>query len=234
MTAPKRQRFDIYGPIHKGLRRATMELVIAVGRADPADADAARELAGAVRNHLRILRGHIEHERKFVHAALEAVSPTLLEIIERDHRAHEEIFGELELKVDLYRQAEPQARAGACRDLYLGLCDFLAEDLQHLAQEERVVWPRLCAELSDEALAEIERRIVASMSADEQIESFRLMMAAVNPAERLRLMRSVAESAPADMTWMFLNEAAGPVLSGPEFSELVQALFGSQHLEAAE
>lgn len=62
-------RWDLYGPIHKGLRFAHAEMLTRLGRADFAAPDATLE---ALRFHLNLCRKHLAHEERHIHPALEA------------------------------------------------------------------------------------------------------------------------------------------------------------------
>ena len=74
ISAAESGRWDIYGPIHKGLRLAHGELLRRMGRAD-FDAGVEAGLLADLRTHLELASKHLAHEEGVIHPALEARTP---------------------------------------------------------------------------------------------------------------------------------------------------------------
>ena len=68
-------RFDIYAIIHKGLRAAMTDALLAAGRVDARDAREVTDTVARVDALLGFCQLHLEKENKFVHPAMEARRP---------------------------------------------------------------------------------------------------------------------------------------------------------------
>ncbi len=89
-----------------------------------------------------------------------------------------------------------------------------------MAHEETVVWPLLCSHFSDEALTDLEMRIVDSLSPEETIAVMRLMLPAMAPEERIGLLSGMKAGAPPKAYAAVMNQAAKPALASADFAEL--------------
>jgi len=212
------RRWDIYGPIHKGLRLAHAQLIVRLGAADPL-ADQ-RALLSDVLVHLDVASGHLDHEDTFIHPALERAAPRATQDLARHHLAHRDHLDGLRGLVDGLQTALRETRATAWRELYLSFCAFVAADLEHMAHEETVIWPQLCALFSDEELADLEMRIVASLSPNETLAVMRVMLPAMAPEERIGLLSGMKAGAPAEAYQAVIAQAAKPTLATADFAEL--------------
>lgn len=212
------RRWDLYGPIHKGLRLAHAQLIVRLGAADPL-ADQ-KPLLGDLLAHLSIASGHLDHEDSFIHPALEDVIPGATQDLVGHHRSHRDELDRLRTLVEGLQTAPRETRPAAWRELYLLFCAFVAADLEHMAHEEAVVWPQLCARYSDEELAELEMRIVGSLSPGETIAVMRIMLPAMAPEERIGLLSGMKAGAPPEAYQAVIVQAAKPTLATADFAEL--------------
>lgn len=188
-------RWDIYGPIHKGLRLAQADMLGRLGRADFAAGGEAGLLAD-LRRLLAIGAKHLAHEEAHLHTALEARRPGATAGIEAQHEHHRARFEMLTAAIRAVEVAAPVDRPGLGRALYLAFTGFMAEDLEHMRQEETEIWPQLCALFGDEELMAIEMAIVDSISPGDRAEFMPAMLLATNPAERRGLLDGMKASAP--------------------------------------
>jgi len=218
------QRHDIYGPIHKGIRLALSDLLVRLGNTDFADETAARELLGAVRRQLILSAGHLHHEEVEIHGALEARAPGATLTLQADHDHHRRAFETLEAAIDAVEAAPPTERAAPARQLYLAFSQFAAADLAHMAEEELVVLPLLHRLFDDAELIAMEARIVGAISPEKTIEYLKLMIPAMNPAERAGFLAFVRAGAPPEVFDAILGFAARPTLPPEEYKALEVAL----------
>ena len=210
-------RWDLYGPIHKGLRFAHAEMLKALGRADFATPDATME---ALRFHLDLCAKHLAHEERHIHSALEARLKGGTGEIERQHAEHREDFARLERAMAAVERAPQEARAAAGRQLYLTFSSFVAADFLHMQEEETVFYPQLCALFSDAELMAMEMDIVHSLTPEENIAYLRLMVPAMNGAERQAFLRGIKNAAPPAVFQAIVTEAVRPTLSAEDFAVL--------------
>ncbi|MBN9544484.1 MAG: hemerythrin domain-containing protein [Alphaproteobacteria bacterium] len=210
-------RWDLYGPIHKGLRFAHAEMLKELGRADFATPDVTME---ALRFHLALCAKHLAHEERYIHPALEARASGGAHEIERQHEEHREDFARLERAMATVERASQEGRAAAGRQLYLTFSSFVAADFLHMQEEETVFYPQLCALFSDAELMAMEMEIIHSLTPEENIAYLRLMVPAMNGAERRALLTGIKNAAPPAVFQAIVTQAVRPTLNAEDFAAL--------------
>ncbi len=212
-------RWDIYGPIHKGLRRGHCALLQRLATTDFTRDTTA--LIADLRMHLTLGETHLADEELFIHAALEQRAPGAASDLERDHAHHRARFVEIEAAIDALEAAVEPRLADACgRMLHLMFSRFVADDLVHMAEEEETIWPQLCATFTDAELTEIEAAIVGSLPPEIAMQFMALMIPATNPAERAALLGGMKANAPAEAYATVFEHAARPTLTPEQLQEL--------------
>ncbi|ESQ77109.1 hypothetical protein [Asticcacaulis sp. AC402] len=174
-------RHDLYGFIHKGLRKAQAEMLVRLGNEDMITASGRQTLAD-LRRLLALAALHIQHEETFVHPHMEDAA-----LLERQHDHHRDTFQRLE---NLIRGIEgaPSALVPAhARRLYLAFGHYVAQDLLHMYEEETVAQPHLWAAMTDAQIGAIEGAIMSSISPQNMAAFMDLIVPALSPAERATL-----------------------------------------------
>ncbi len=220
MTAP---RYNIYGFIHKGLRARMTETLLLLGRMDCEDAQSLRTTLGQVNDLLDLCQGHLEHENRFVHPAMEAVQPGSADGVAREHAGHERAIDQLRtglFEVENGSGADQEQAAGR---LYRQLAVFVAENLEHMHHEEtannRVLW----SGYSDEELHHIEQAIVDSQPQEQKAMVLGLMIPALSPSERAQLLDGMRRGVPPNVFQGVLL-AVQQMLSPGDWQKLERAL----------
>jgi len=216
-TSTATRRWDIYGPIHKGLRLAHAQMIIRLGQADYADSPG--QLLGDLRAHLAIAAKHLHHEEVFIHAVL-ALAPAALRVLNEQHEQHRGRLAALNAAIERLEVADPGQRATQGRMLYLAFSTFVAEDLEHMAHEETETWPLLCALFTDEQLADLEMQIIATLTPEDNIAMMRVILPALSSSERAGLLGGIKAAAPPEAYAAVIDQAARPTLSADAFAEL--------------
>lgn len=219
-SAVSANRWDLYGLVHKGLRLAHAEMLRRLGAADHRVDQS--ELLAALRAHLAMAAQHLAHEEDFIHPALEAARPGAAAALERDHGDHHGRLAGLLRLIGALEGASVAERPVHGRCLYLAFSVFVAEDMAHMAREETEVWPLLCALFSDAQLADLEMRIVASLTPHDNLAMMRIMLPAMTPSERIGLLGGIKAGAPSEAYAAVIAEAARPTLTPVDFAELQQ------------
>ena len=206
-------RWDLYGPVHKGLRRRHAQLLQRIGSAD--FAGDITPLLADLRGHLQMAAVHLIDEEIHIHRRLDARAPDATVMLESQHNGHRHHLDALE---EAIRALEAQShRTSLCgHSLYLAFTRFVAEDLLHMAHEEEVTWPLLCSLYSDDELAGIEAEIVASLPPALSAAIMSTMVAAVNTPQRIHLLRGIQAHAPAGDYATLLDAVVKPALSEEE------------------
>ena len=215
MSAP---RIDIYAFIHKGLRAFMTHTLVRAGRLDPHDAAEVAEVGDEVRALMDICAGHLEHENRFVHAAMEARRPGTTRAVADDHEDHERAIAELRALVDRLPGDDAAALA-----LYRALGAFVAHNLEHMAHEESAHNAVLWATHTDAELLALQGRIHASLTPREMQVGLRWIVPHVNPAERAAMLRGMRGEAPPEVFADMLG-LLRPLLGGRDWRKLNDAL----------
>lgn len=190
-------RHDIYAFIHKGLRAALTDALLAVGRLDSGDPVEVSQAVAGVRDLLEFCRDHLETENAFVHTAMEARRPGSTRRIGAEHVEHAAAIAALQGQVEALARSPAASRGAIAARLYRDLARFVGDNFVHMYVEEvehnRVLW----AIYSDTELCALESEIKAHLPPAAMLRALRWMLPAMTPAERGGMLRAMREGAPA-------------------------------------
>ncbi len=193
----KPRRHDIYVLIHKALRAAMTDALLAVGRLDASDPREVSEVVASARELLEFCQDHLETENAFVHPAMEARRPGSTTRISAEHVHHAAAIANLHRQVEVLARAPAATRDTAAADLYRNLALFVGDNLVHMHEEEvehdHVLW----ATHTDAELRELEDAIKAHVPPAAMQRVLRWMLPAMVPAERSGMLRAMRDFAPA-------------------------------------
>ena len=188
-------RHDLYGLVHKALRMAQCQMLVRLGNFDYVHGNVSG-LVSDLRGLLVLGAGHIGHEEAHIHGALEAKAPGGTAVLDAQHGGHRAQFAAIEALLGQLEMAEASARAAIGRRLYLSYTRFVAEDFEHMLEEETVTAPLLWSLFDDDGLRAIEGAIVGSLPPEKVIQFMGLMIPAANRDERFRLLAGMKAKAP--------------------------------------
>jgi hypothetical protein len=217
-------RYDIYGAIHKGLRKAQCELLVRLGNTDFGNTRATGDLLSDLRALLALAAAHVMHEDTHIHSALRARGAVSTDRLDDQHDDHRATFAKLEALAAAIEAARPHERSALGRRLYLAFASYIAHDLEHMHEEETVAAPQLWSSFSDAELMAIENRIVGSLAPEKAMAFMRLMIPAIQPAERAAMLGGMKQQAPREAFDAVIEFAARPNLSAEEFADLARRL----------
>lgn len=190
-------RINMYAGIHKALRNFMGDTERRLSRTDAADNDDLLGALAQVRELLGAMRKHLEHERDFVHPAMNARRRGSAQVAEGDHDHHNWAIDKLLALCDHCASAVGSARFQHLEHLHLQLSVFIGENLVHMNLEETehnaVLWD--C--YTDAELHEIHERIVAAIPPQEMQSTMRWMIPALTPAERAGMLLGMRAGMPA-------------------------------------
>ena len=190
-------RFDMYQPIHKGLRNFLCDTLSRVGRVDVFDVeDLARTLA-QLEALLSFCAKHLAHENEFLHTAIAARVPGGAGRTVDDHVEHEHSIEALRGETRALLAAPDAERMTLALRLYRHLALFVAENLQHMHIEETANNALLWAHYSDAELVQIHDRLLATIAPADNMEVMRWMVPALSPVQRAGLLGEMKAHAPA-------------------------------------
>jgi len=216
--------FDVFGPVHKGLRMAHANLMIRLGAAELDDDRVLSGLLEHLREHLRLCQEYQGYEEKVIHAALSPHAPGAVKDLDRAHQSHRAILDDVEALARALETAAPSGRTRAARDLYIAFSRFVAASLEHMAEDEEETLPLLQALFDDEELLDMKARIVSRMTPFLGAAMLRMMVPAVRHHERLRMLRTIRASAAPARFGQLLDEVVRPSLAQREWKRLQSEL----------
>lgn len=189
-------RHDIYLGIHKGIRAFMCHALTRLGRVDLDDAAELADTLAGVEVLLDFCRAHLEHEDGIIHPALEARLPRSTEQVAEEHREHEDSLVILRAQLRQVRDSHGPARAQAALRLYRLLAVFVGQNFLHMHLEETESNNALWRAYTDEEILALKQRILALQSPADISLCLRWMVPALNPAERLALLRPMRANMP--------------------------------------
>lgn len=217
-------RYDLYASIHKGLRRAQGQLMTRLGAIDALSADDVAQLIRDMRLMISLGRKHLAHENTYIHTEIEKRSVGSSSRLADDHDEHEREFQTIEAMLARIEATAPAARSPLLRALYLRYTAFLAHDFEHMIEEETETLSLLHRLFSDAELATIEGNIVGSVDPDMMMEFIRIMIPAMNPAERLGMLGGMKAAMPVPVFAAIVDMGVKPVLDPADWHKLERAL----------
>ncbi|MBL8446334.1 MAG: hemerythrin domain-containing protein [Zoogloeaceae bacterium] len=216
-------RYDIYLPIHKGLRAFMCQLRPRVGALDTEDEAAVTEALEAVRALIVLCEGHLTKEDTLVHPYLEECAPGSAEGATAEHRDHAVSLEILAAQADLVARTRGTARVSAALRLYRLLALMVGENFIHMHAEETDHNAVLWGTRSDAELQGLEARIVATLTPAESAATLRWIVPALTPAERLEFLLPIRDNAPPVVLEEILS-VVRPYLDGAAWSKLERGL----------
>lgn len=226
-------RFDIYAFIHKGLRAHLMHTLSTLGRCDWQDCGEARAALAELQGLLAFCRSHIAREDELVHPALEQRRPGATRYSSAAHRLHRQAMDELDSLAEQVIHLPMLRRGDLTHRLYRRVARFVAENFEHMEQEERDNNRLLWETHSDAELIALEQRIVASLSPDEMQHVLYWMLPALNPEERAGFLLELRAKVPTELFTATLD-TLGPQLSPRHHARLDAALGLARTVEPAD
>jgi hypothetical protein len=213
MTTATMQQLDLYREVHKGLRNALFSVTVQAGYTDYADQQAVHDLTETIRGATSLLFAHAGHEDGPIQPHIATHAPDLADAIIVAHRDCEERLAKLEVLTDRLNRADDDERSTIGRDLYLGLADFVACYLSHMAVEERQVMPVLAAALTFDELVATQVAVRSSIPPAQTAAFLGFMLPAMNIDERTTMLAQMHTNAPADAfahLWGIANDVLNP------------------------
>lgn len=223
VTYPSPARFDMYTGVHKGLRAAMSDTLLAVGRLDCADADEVAEVLATVRALIAMCSDHLEHEERRIHPAMEERCPGSSAQTAGDHNDHRAAFIALEADVRAVEAAPPERRAAEALRLYRQLAVFVGENFVHMHAEEVENTTILWQTYTDAELAGIHQSILSAIAPERMASYMRWMVPFQSPAERAAMLGGMQQKAPAPV-FEGLLATVRPYLDRRDWVKLMTAL----------
>lgn len=191
------ERYNIFFPVHKGLRALLFDSAQLLQSTDFTKADEAAEAVERVRSVVALFESHAHKEDNHVFAALAAYEPSVIDAFEQEHEEDHQLGESLQNWLTAYGYAvAPSAKRTIGNELTKAFIQFTVFNLRHMAKEEQVINPLLWRYYADEELHGITQKIIQSIPPQEMADFSRWMVRGVNNTELLNWLNGVKNTAP--------------------------------------
>lgn len=190
---------DLYRDIHKGIRGELFAAVTQAGRLDPGDGQGRVALAAQVRDLVRVLVSHAEHEDGAIQPVLEQELPDLAAEVAADHERLEGQMDQLVALGDAAVEAPADDQRRSVAALHLELASFTSQYLTHQDVEERIVMPAIEAVIGVGACLALHQQIVGAIPPEEMAQSLAFMIPAMNLEDRTEMLGGMQAGAPPEV-----------------------------------
>jgi hemerythrin-like domain-containing protein len=191
------QRYNIFFPIHKGLRAMLYETAIQLQQTSFTDNEEAAEAIDQVKTVVDLFESHAGKEDNYVFPAIAAYEPSLVAAFEQEHVEDHELGESLQKWLTAFAYAvSPSAKQTIGEELTKAYIQFMVFNLKHMAKEEAVISPILWRYYTDAELHEITLKIMKSVPPQEMMSFSRWMVKGLNNNEILYWLRGVKNTAP--------------------------------------
>jgi len=224
MSSLNSSRFDLYGPVHKGLRALMADTLQRFGSLDVDDAAQLEDACNQALELCSLLRSHVDHEDEHIHPLLERCRSGGAAQAASEHVEHRRVLEVLAGEVRALRAAPSTAAADA---LYQNLAELMADNLMHMRLEDLAYQNVLWQHYSDAELAALDGRIVGTLDPKELMLFLRWMLPAMSPPQRLGLMLALRAGAPT-MVQLAVARLAQQHLPAAAWQRLVRDLDAAQ------
>ncbi|MCC6730975.1 MAG: hemerythrin domain-containing protein [Chthonomonadales bacterium] len=189
---------DLYGKIHKALRRMLSSFISRVGALDWDDVAAVAALKPDWALIQQELHRHHGHEEQHIHSLLARGAPGSVRELEADHSANLSLLEDLNRRfLCLADGAAPADRRAALGDeLFQALNLFYARLLGHMHREDVEAQRVLDSTCSQQELAAALGAIVGSIPPAEMLVLAGHMFPAISLPERAEILGGIKASAP--------------------------------------
>ncbi|WP_066305650.1 hemerythrin domain-containing protein [Bacillus sp. FJAT-29814] len=191
-------RFDLYGPVHKGIRLALSGLSYQTGSVDSSDYDKVQAFIEEFRSVVIILESHSRDEDDNINESYEKFAPETLQELEQEHEGLEhklEQLAELVNQLEANR-ANPVEFPKLWYQVGKELNRFTADYLIHLQREEGPGMKALWDNLNDDELRVISKNIRSSIPPHAMAIFMHYMIPAISHTERVEMFSEMKKFAP--------------------------------------
>jgi hemerythrin-like domain-containing protein len=219
------QRFELYGAVHKGQRRAIFNLGIRAGSLDPEDSSALDALMKDLVELRDEMRSHAELEEKFIHPILRARSAGGARSLEADHEEMHVMLDDMVEQLETTRGKDfpPEVQGDMVKEFYHAWCRFTSFYLIHIDGEDEYIQPTLWRLCTDQELMKVFSDIIAYQKPEELMFVLGMMLPAMAPKERVELMAGARGMMPPP-AFQGVMDMARRVLSPTEYQRLKDGL----------
>lgn len=208
-----KQRVNIYGFPHKGIRNGLGQLSFKVGSLmldDAQDLKACKQIADDLSELLDL---HLNAEETFVAPPMEAKAPGSTEHNHEDHQEMQRLEHEMKSAVDTLMEAPNEMNLN---NAYNKINHFIREYFRHMSEEEidmnKVIWEHF----SDEEVLGWQGQILSKLTPAQFFKWFKYIIPSLTQLEQRIMLGGFKENAPAEVYKETIKNLE-PYLSAKQF-----------------
>lgn len=189
-------RFDLYGPVHKGIRFALSGLCHQAGSEDSTNDEKVQSFIEEFKRVVIILESHSKDEDDYFHEHIQKYAPDTLQELEEEHSGLDQKLGRL---IELVNRLESEQSADRSETWYrIGkdLNRFTAEYLTHLEREEGPGMQALWANMTDAQLMELSANLRAAIPPYTMSIFMYYMIPSISHQQRVEMFSGMKKFAP--------------------------------------
>lgn len=191
------QRYNIFFPIHKGLRAMLHETASSIQQTNFTNEDEASELVKKIREAITFFRNHAQTEDSYIFAAISSYEPSVVDAFEQEHKEDHRLGEELQNWLLAFEYAtSTSAKQVIGEALSNAFTEFLVFNLKHMAKEEDVISKILWRYYSDAQLHEITKKITSEIKPAEMAIASKWILKGMNNMEISAWLKEVKNNAP--------------------------------------
>lgn len=213
-------RFDLFLPVHKGLRLALADLLLEMGRADFHDARGAERVVDQLEHVTAFCDDHKGAEDAIVLPALLGRLTGQLPSITRAHEEQARHLEELRATSKALLDAPASVRPIIGRTLYLHFSTFTGDNLVHMAEEEQVLSPLFDRLFTEEELRAIHGQVMASLTMEQHARGAPFILRALSRPERVSMVSGALATMPRELV-LGLVDVVRPSLPADDVTDLL-------------
>lgn len=190
------QRYNIFFPVHKGLRALLYETAIKLQQTcfdNDAEAAAAIDRLKIV---IAIFESHAHKEDDYLFASIAEYEPAIIDAFAQEHKQDHALCENLQKSMATFDAADAANKLAMGEEIMKAFTWFMVFNLTHMAKEEQVINPVLWRYYTDAQLRQITQQIMKSVPQQETAFVSKWMMRGLNNDEVLYWMHGVKDTAP--------------------------------------
>lgn len=189
-------RYQFYRE-HKYVSAALNDLERKIAKTDFRDDQETALIAKAYHNIVEMLKGHAQYENERLHSLLTNKKSKIHEHAEEDHARQDEQLLEIQVLIDSIPGASSEEeKVSLGYRLYLTYRKFVADNLEHLHEEETMILPELQRLYTDLELKQVEAQTYCMMTAEEMVHMMQELFPHMNPDDRAAFLSDIREAQP--------------------------------------
>ncbi len=198
-------RYNIFFPIHKGLRPMLYETALPLQQTTFTDSEEADEMIDRLKCVIHFFEKHAATEDSMVFPAIAAYETSIVDAFEQEHDEDHALGKQLETLIAALETTNPPLlRQKIGDELTIAFIHFVAFNLAHMAKEEDVINNLLWRYYSDAELEVLSQKIISSISPAHMAMSSKWMLRGMSNAEIAGWLKQVKNTAPAPVCYQLI------------------------------